>query len=56
MLNAGISQGGKIDTFEESLTAAEQDWRYRHVHLVDQAQAKILLDDIRAATHANIFA
>ena len=35
---------------------AEQDWRYGDVHLIDKALAKILLDDIDAATHANIFA
>ena len=56
VLDAGIAQGRKIDTFEESLTGAEQNWRYGYVHLIDQALAKILLDDIDPATNANIFA
>jgi hypothetical protein len=56
VLDAGIAQGGKIYTFEESLTGAEQDWRYGYVHLIDKAVAKILLDDIDSATKANIFA
>jgi hypothetical protein len=53
---AGVTQGRKIHTFEESLTGAEQDWRYGYVHLVDKALAKILLDDIDSATNANILA
>ena len=56
VLDAGIAQGRKIYTFEESLAAAEQDWRYGDVHLVDKALAKILLDDIDSAPNANIFA
>ena len=56
MFGANIAQGRKIDTFEESLTGAKQDWRYGEVHLIDQALAKILLDDIDSATNANIFA
>ncbi len=54
--DAGIAQGRKIHTFEESLTGAEQDWRYGHVHLIDKAVAKILPDDIDSATNANILA
>lgn len=56
VLDAGIAQGRKIHAFEESLTGAEQDWRYGYVHLIDKALAKILLDDIDSATEANIFA
>ena len=56
VLDAGIAHGGKIYTFEESLTGAEQDWRYGYVHLIDKSVAKILLDDIDSATKANIFA
>jgi hypothetical protein len=53
---AGVAQGGKIDTFEESRTGAEQDGRYGDVHLVDQAVAKILLNDVDAATHSHVLA
>jgi hypothetical protein len=56
VLHAGIAQGGKIHTFKEAFTGAEQDRRYRYVHLIDQAVAQILLDDIDSATNANIFA
>lgn len=56
VLDAGIAQGRKIHTFEESLTGAEQDWRYGYVHLIDKALAKILLDDIDSAANANILA
>ena|SRR5664279_1113125 len=56
VLDAGIAQGRKIHTFEESLTRAEQDWRYGYVHFIDKAVAKILLNDIDSATNANIFA
>lgn len=56
MLDAGIAQGRKIYTFEESLTGAEQDWRYGYVHLIDKALTKILLNDTDSATKANIFA
>lgn len=56
VLDAGIAQGRQVHTFEEALAAAEQDWRYGYVHLVDKAVAKVLLDDIDPATDANIFA
>ena len=55
VLDAGIAQGRKIDTFEQALTGAEQDWRDGDVHLIDQAEAKILLNDVDSATNANIF-
>jgi hypothetical protein len=35
VLDTGIAQGGKIYTFEESLTGAQQDRRYGDVDLVD---------------------
>ena len=56
MPGAGVAQGRKVCTFEESFTRAEQDRRNCDVHLVDQALAKILLNDIDAATNANILA
>lgn len=56
VLDAGIAQGRKIHTVEEAFTGAEQDWGYGDVHLIDQAVAKILLNDIDAATNPNVFA
>ena len=55
VLDAGIAKRRKIHAFEEALTGADQNWRYGYVHLIDQAVAKILLDDIDSATNANIF-
>jgi len=56
VLDAGIAQGRKIHTFEEALAGTEQDRRYGYVHLIDEAMAKVLLDDIDSATNANILA
>jgi hypothetical protein len=53
---AGVAQSRKIRSFEEPFTRAKQDRRNRDVHLVDQAFAKVLLDDTDAATNANILA
>ncbi len=53
---AGVAEGRKIYTFEQSLAGAEQDGRYGDVHLVDQAVAKILLNDVDAATRSHVFA
>ena len=52
---AGVAQGRKIDTFDESLTGAEQNWRYGDVHIIDQAVAKILLNDVDASAHPHVF-
>ena len=56
MLGAGVAQGRKVCSFEESFTSAKEDRRNGDVHLVDQALAKILLNDIDAATKTNILA
>ena len=53
---AGVAQGRKVDSFKESFTSAKQDRRNSDVHLVDQALAKILLNDVYAATNTNILA
>src|SRR5690349_9097266 len=53
---AGVAQGGKVRSFEESFTSGKQDRCNGDVHLVDQAFAKILLDHAHAATKANILA
>src|SRR5687767_8436766 len=53
---AGVAQGRKIHSFEESFSGAEQDRRNSDVQLVDQASAKILLNDVHAATETNILA
>lgn len=53
---AGVADGRKIYTVEESLTGAEQDRRYGDVHLVDQPVAKILLNDVDAAAHSHVLA
>lgn len=53
---ATITQGRKVYFFEESFTRTKKDWRNGDVHFIDQALAKILLNDIDAATNANIFA
>jgi hypothetical protein len=55
VLNACITQSGKIHAFEEPLSGAEQNWRYGDVHLIDKVLAKVLLDGIDSAAHANIF-
>ena len=51
---AGVAQGRKVYSFKEPFTGAEQDRRNREVHLVDQALAKILLNDVYAATKTNV--
>lgn len=53
---AGVAQGRKIYTVEQSLTGAEEYRRYGDVHLVDQVVAKILLNDVDAATHSHVLA
>ena len=54
MPGAGVAQGRKVGSFKESFTSAKQDRRNSDVHLVDQALAKILLNDVDAATKTNI--
>lgn len=51
MLRHRIPQGGEIDTIEQPLARAQQHRRDGDVHLINQAQAQILLDDVHAATH-----
>ena len=53
---AGVAQGRKVCSFKESFTSAKQDRRNGDVHLVDQALAKILLNDVYAATKTNVLA
>ncbi len=53
---AGVAQSRKVCSFEESFTRAKQDRRDSDVHLVDQALAKILLNDMDCATDAAILA
>jgi hypothetical protein len=56
MPGAGVAQGRKVYSFKESFTRAKQDRRNSDVHFVDQALAKILLNDVYAATNTNILA
>lgn len=55
-LGAGVAQSRLVDPFEEAFTRAKEDRRNGDVHLVDRALAKMLLNDIDAATNANIVA
>ena len=43
-LNAFVSQSAHVKPFEQSLSTAQQDWRYGDVQFVDETLAKILLD------------
>jgi hypothetical protein len=56
-LNAFVSQRAHVDPFEQPLARAQQDGRNGDVQLIDQAPAKILLDDAdRSAAQTNILA
>jgi len=54
VLGAGVAQGRKVYPFEQSLTRAKKDWRNGDVHFIDEALAKILLDDIDSTTNADV--
>ena len=54
--DAGVAKLGKIYSFKESFTSTKQYRRDGDVHLVDQALAKILLNDIDASAKPNILA
>src|SRR5258708_36336018 len=56
VLCARVPQCRQIDSVEESLTSAKQDRRDGDVHFVDEALAKILLDDVDPATKSDILA
>jgi hypothetical protein len=45
---AGVAQGREVCSFEESFASGKQDQRHSGVHLVDQAFAKVLLNDVYA--------
>ena len=53
---AAVAQRWKVYSFKEPFTSAKQDRRDSDVHLVDQALAKILLNDIYTATKTNVLA
>ena len=53
---AGVPQGRKVYSFKESFTSAKQDRRNSDVQLVDQALAKILLNDVYTAAKTDILA
>jgi hypothetical protein len=54
VLYARVAQSGEVYSFKEPFTGAKQDGRNGDVHLVNQALAETLLDDIDTATNANI--
>ncbi len=56
MPRACLLQGSKIDSVEESLTGAEQDGRDSEMDFVNEALAKILLDDVDPASKSHILA
>lgn len=55
-LHAFVAERACVYAFEESLAAAEQDGRDYEVQFVDQALAQVLLDGVRAAADAHVFA
>ena len=56
VLGTRIAQCMQVDTFEKSLARPEQNRRDRDMHFIDLALTKVLLDDIDAASNANIHA
>lgn len=54
VLYAHVTQRGEVYSFKESFTGAKQDGRNGDVHLVNQALAETLLNDIDTATNTNI--
>lgn len=55
VLDTGIAQSRKVDSFKEALARAEQDRGDGDVHFIDEAVAQLLLNDIDATTKANVF-
>src|ERR1700728_2457899 len=53
-LNAFVSQSAQVNRLEQSLSSAQQDRRDSDVHLIDEAQTKILLEGLRSAANAHI--
>ena len=53
-LDALVADSAAVEVVEEALTAAEQYWHDRDVHLVDQAGAEVLLDGCHPAAESDV--
>jgi hypothetical protein len=55
MLAATIAERLGIETGKQLLAGSEQDWNNNHVHLIDKASAKVLLNCRDTTAEPNIF-